>query len=440
MGAVNVWRGVWYVTDYYLLPTNLTLNEKSGLELPLTSYWVSSVVGSTMCFVLHAGASLLAPPAIFLIDGPGVNPPPMAVTLVSSYYSLKLPAKAQLPKLPSYVLVLDLLFSFIAVPIMVVWFWRGSWLVMDFYLWGFSSEQQDLSNSLAYSFIIAVCLLVPTSETVFAYVTIENPTVLGLLGRLRTWLMAWGIVNFWRVVWYIWDAFLGSTTQWSAWTSHVVAIVFLTAMGCMSCIVAPASTMGVDVVPHEDAADEPLFHNLPVPYDDLFVLGIARQPPSIDDATLPEDSVKSQKLHIRMSILHGTAMPEDKEYTEEDEDHVVTEEHAEPRPPVQQKAEVDEEEVITEDDAVPRVLQHQITGAEEEQIAALAASLAWSSGGTGRRPSYSSVRAPGEERRSSYFELQRPDLDRRIDHATSVASLRSSGGVVRRSSSLLRSR
>jgi hypothetical protein len=438
MGAVNVWRGVWYVTDYYLLPTKLTANE--WLELPLTSYWVSSVVGSTVCFVMHAGASLLAPPAIFLIDGPGVNPPPMAVTLVSSYYSLKLPARAQPPELPHYVVALDLMLSFTAVPIMVVWFWRGSWLVMDFYLWGFSPVPQDLYNSMAWSFIIAVCLLVPTSETVFAYVTIENPTVLGLLGRFRTWLLAWGIVNFWRVVWYIWDAFLGSTEQWSAWISHVVPVVCLTAMGCLSCIVAPASTMGVDVIPHPDCADEPLFHNLPVPYDDLYVLGIGRQPQTIDDSTLSDASLQSQKLHIRMSILHSTAVPEGQELTEADEEQIMTEEDAESRPPAQKITEADEEEIITEDDAVRRRVEHKITGEEEKQIAAFAASLAWSSGGTGRRPSYSSVRASSEVRRSSYFELQRPDLDRRIDHSTSVASLRSSGAKVRRSSSLIRSR
>ena len=36
--------------------------------------------------------------------------------------------------------------------------------------------------------------------------------------------------------------------------------------------------MGVDAVPNEDAADEPLFAVYPVPYDVLYFFGIARQP------------------------------------------------------------------------------------------------------------------------------------------------------------------
>jgi hypothetical protein len=205
---------------------------------------------------------------------------------------------------------------------MVVWFWRGSWLVMDYYLWGFSPEAQDLHNSLAWSFIIAVVLMVLTSETVFAFVSIENPTVLGLLSRFRTWLLAWGLVNFWRVVWYIWDLFLGGTTQWSSWISHAIAVVCLTAMGCMSCIVAPASTMGADTLPHPDSAKDPLFHKLPVPFDDLYVMGIARRPQTIDDSTLPEDSLKNQKLRIQMSMWPGTAIPEKQEITDAyDEDY-----------------------------------------------------------------------------------------------------------------------
>ena len=51
--------------------------------------------------------------------------------------------------------------------------------------------------------------------------------------------------------------------------------------------------MGVDSVPHEDAADEPLFAMLPLPYELLFVCGIARQPEAAQslDTHLVKDSV-----------------------------------------------------------------------------------------------------------------------------------------------------
>jgi hypothetical protein len=45
--AVNVWRGVWYLTDFFLLPNKLTVNEWG--EWPLTSFWVSSIVVRVLC-------------------------------------------------------------------------------------------------------------------------------------------------------------------------------------------------------------------------------------------------------------------------------------------------------------------------------------------------------------------------------------------------------
>jgi hypothetical protein len=70
----------------------------------------------------------------------------------------------------------------------------------------------------------------------------------------------------------------GGTSSLSAGLGHVIPLVVLAVIGCVSSILAPSSTMGVDAVPNEDAADEPLFAVYPVPYDVLYVFGIARQP------------------------------------------------------------------------------------------------------------------------------------------------------------------
>jgi Fuseless len=126
---------------------------------------------------------------------------PAAVTLVSSYYSVTLPAGEKVPELSYFVIFADLVMSFIFIPFFVVWFWRGSWLVLDFYLWNFSIEKHDVWLSIAWSAIIALVLMFLTSETVFSFIVIENKHVLGLLGRLRTYVLAWGVVNFWRATW-----------------------------------------------------------------------------------------------------------------------------------------------------------------------------------------------------------------------------------------------
>jgi hypothetical protein len=63
--AVCLWHGIWYWADAWILPA-----------FPAASYWTTSLAGSTAAFLVCGGNSLLAPPAIFLIDGPGHNPPP----------------------------------------------------------------------------------------------------------------------------------------------------------------------------------------------------------------------------------------------------------------------------------------------------------------------------------------------------------------------------
>jgi len=49
--TVCIWRGIWYMLDYYLIPDNT-----------LHSYWTSCVAGAAVCYVLLSGASMLAPP------------------------------------------------------------------------------------------------------------------------------------------------------------------------------------------------------------------------------------------------------------------------------------------------------------------------------------------------------------------------------------------
>lgn len=117
--TVNIWRAIWYWADDWILPGNL-----------YASILTTSFVGSTFCFLLNAENSLLAPPSVFLLDGPELASPPVAVTLLSSYFAVALPATQKPPPLSLPVKIADMLISFILLPFGVVWFWRGSWLLL----------------------------------------------------------------------------------------------------------------------------------------------------------------------------------------------------------------------------------------------------------------------------------------------------------------------
>jgi Fuseless len=230
VATVNIWRGIWYILDAFLWPASP----------PLVSAWLSTLLGLSSSFCLCGTASLLAPPALFLRDGPSILPPPLAVTLLASYRSITttivvgskpgnttaadpMPVSAAaLPNESWPVYLVDLSASFVLLPWAVVAFWRGTWYLMDYYLWGLTTAADDddraggVQRSIGYSAIVALVCLVIASEDVVHYFPIQYRWGNQVVGRLRSLVLAVGAVNFWRAVWYFWDEFLGRSAIWSA--------------------------------------------------------------------------------------------------------------------------------------------------------------------------------------------------------------------------------
>uniref|UniRef100_A0A7S3LAJ3 Uncharacterized protein n=1 Tax=Amphora coffeiformis TaxID=265554 RepID=A0A7S3LAJ3_9STRA len=280
-GTVCLWRGIWYLLDAHVFPNDV-----------LKSFWTTTVAGFLLCFSLCSGASLLAPPAIFLLDGPSRSAPPLASTILTSYRSVTLPVGEDdvLNELDSmFVVLLDMALSYLVLPWGVVGFWRGLWSLMDHYLWGFTMEDNELHASVWISLAIGTACLILASDDSMQFVQFDksksSPMFSSIasetIGRIRTVVLAVGAVNVWRAFWYIWDEWLGETSVWSAALSHVLAVAGLFMMGCLSCIAAPPATMGVDATAHPFCADEPLFSNVPVPYEALRGCSMGRSPDRI---------------------------------------------------------------------------------------------------------------------------------------------------------------
>jgi len=425
--ACCLWRGIWYWADAWILPEN-----------PLGSYWTTSLVGSTTAFLCGAGASLLAPPAIFLLDGPGENPPPIGVTVASSYYSLTLPYNEKPPALPLFVRIADVVGSFVFLPFAVVWFWRGTWMLLDHYFWGFTLEPKDVWHSKLWGFIFAIICFAITCEPAFGRLDrlVSNRHVLGLLGRLRTWILAWGTVSFWRVAWYVWDEFLGGTSSASAWASHVISLVCLTCLGCVSSINAPASTLGVDAVPHKECADEPLFAMIPIPYELVYVFAIGRKESArteMKDKEKADRDVK-EKTYRDIELTTSSAKGAGAEEKLDDDEEPLVERAME---------EGDDEKMETDDgekEAPPP--------SEEEPADRKSSTTSWFLGhsrgvihGSLIRSSLirgSVLRTDQDGNRVSYCELQRPQLGSRTQSESCIQ--RPTDGNPRRRSNFHRSR
>lgn len=76
-------------------------------------------------------------------------------------------------------------------------------MLLDYYFWGFTIEDIHIHYSKLWGSIFAVLCIAIASEPLFARITskVKNRHILGLLGRLRTYILAWGTVSFWRVIW-----------------------------------------------------------------------------------------------------------------------------------------------------------------------------------------------------------------------------------------------
>jgi Fuseless len=126
-------------------------------------------------------------------------------------------AAASLPNESWPVYLVDLSASFVLLPWAVVAFWRGTWYLMDYYLWGLTTDDHaGVQRSIGYSAIVALVCLVIASEDIVHYFPIQYRWGNQVVGRLRSLVLAVGAVNFWRAVWYFWDEFMGRSAIWSA--------------------------------------------------------------------------------------------------------------------------------------------------------------------------------------------------------------------------------
>ena len=202
--------------------------------------------------------------------------------------------------------VIDVLLSIGIVAHAVVWCWRGAWLILDEYEWKFSDKPADLCRTAWMSTLVGllmsmVSILTATLATTsdansgmfMSSATGANTgaaTITGArasmgpgadvvhnarLQSLKTVAMPWGAaieassaqravaiipsriqpflryilgwcaINTWRGVWYLWDYYDGVTLT-SAWTSHLVGVTGLFAIGALRSVLAPPAALFVD--------------------------------------------------------------------------------------------------------------------------------------------------------------------------------------------------
>ncbi|XP_033733681.1 uncharacterized protein LOC117322849 [Pecten maximus] len=127
------------------------------------------------------------------------------------------------------------LINLVVVSPLVVCFWRGTWEIMDVYVF---PDDFGLTAWVSVAIGNAIIFLFSILQDYFSKLNkLNNPFVHFVLSRLYVYLLGFGCVNQWRGVWFLQDHYTGKTWQ-SATGSTVIGVSVLCCLRCLSGIIA----------------------------------------------------------------------------------------------------------------------------------------------------------------------------------------------------------
>ncbi|XP_013196663.1 uncharacterized protein LOC106139712 [Amyelois transitella] len=213
VACVGAWRGAW----------NL-LNECTGNSARTL---LSTTAAATLSLAaLRTLRNIVAAPFAVVVDSPQdyFNVPTMFRTSPSRTSSRE-----------TVLYVLDCIFSVAVVGSLVVFVWRGSWALLDIFLF-----PEDKVKSSWTSLIVGYALVVATfalqAPIRWAAARLHGAPRL-LLADVYHLVSFLATVNVWRGVWSMLDLyFFPETPKFSNWCSHVISLSLLILLNCSNSV------------------------------------------------------------------------------------------------------------------------------------------------------------------------------------------------------------
>ncbi|XP_070578009.1 uncharacterized protein [Ptychodera flava] len=89
----------------------------------------------------------------------------------------------------------------------VVFFWRGTWYIMDSMV---NPHNYEASGWLSFVLGFLILLVMHMwQSTLKRLVSKDRPVLWHVLSRLHSYILAFGCINYWRGVWHVWDNYTG---------------------------------------------------------------------------------------------------------------------------------------------------------------------------------------------------------------------------------------
>lgn len=202
------WRGAWIIFDHFFFH----------------NIWM--VVAATLMSVMilaifRSVRNIIAIPSVIYID-----------TLTFVFW---FPTRYKLNTRDWSLYLLDCAFSVGVVGTLVVFVWRGVWILFDLYLFSDDREYSAI-GSLAIGYVIVTVTF--SLQPLMRYACARLQGLARLIAADSFLLLSFlGTVNVWRGIWNVLDLWLVPDNQeLSCWITHIGCFVFLVLLNCSNSI------------------------------------------------------------------------------------------------------------------------------------------------------------------------------------------------------------
>ncbi|XP_015117593.1 uncharacterized protein LOC107041516 isoform X1 [Diachasma alloeum] len=208
MSCLLHWRGGWAIFNY-VVDDNL---------------WVDAAVTLilfVLLIVLKSSRNLLAPPFIIAVDIP-----PLVFNFPTRY-------RANSRDCTLY--ILDCAFSVGVVGTLVVFVWRGIWVLLDLHLFPENREYSAIGSMVIGYILVAITFCF---QPVMRYVCSRLQGLSRLLAADAFLVLSFlGTVNVWRGIWGLLEVWLfPDNVELSCWITHIGCFLFLGLLNCSNSI------------------------------------------------------------------------------------------------------------------------------------------------------------------------------------------------------------
>ncbi|KAF5295362.1 hypothetical protein FQR65_LT01552 [Abscondita terminalis] len=203
--CVNGWRGPWLLLDIY-----------TEFELPAIVF--TTLIGVVALAILRALRNISATPFSIVTDQ------------VKGYFEVVTMFKTSIEERTS-LYILDCLFSVLVIGTLVVFVWRGAWVLLDIYLFPDDVVWSSWASLIfGYSIVAMAFLLQPIMRWLCDRITGIPRIIAADIFLLFSFV---GTVNVWRGIWNLLNIyFMPENRELSSWITHWVCLVLLILLKC----------------------------------------------------------------------------------------------------------------------------------------------------------------------------------------------------------------